>query len=157
MTDATERPDIGCARRHAQEEPGGTANDVLEGAPGNRCDANPGRATWIQHYVLAVRGQPAAPWMENIALEVWIDVEHTPILVRLSGTLDQFTAINVVPVVKELMAEGRDVELHTFSLEVPDAGGIEALAELQRLVQHSGERFIRAETLLELSVSDRSL
>jgi len=105
----------------------------------------------------AVRGQPAAPWMENIALEVWIDVEHTPILVRLSGTLDQFTAINVVPVVKELMAEGRDVELHTFSLEVPDAGGIEALAELQRLVQHSGERFIRAETLLELSVSDRSL
>jgi ABC-type transporter Mla MlaB component len=96
--------------------------------------------------------------MEDAALEVWVDVEHSPILVRLSGTLDQSTAINVVPVVKELMAdEGRAVELHTPDLEVPDAGGTEALAELQRLVQHSGERIISDETLVELSVGDRSL
>ena len=106
----------------------------------------------------ALRNEPAAPWMEEAALEVWVDVEHSPILVRLSSTLNQSTAINIVPVVKELMAdEGRDVELHTPDLEVPDAGGTEALAELQRLVQHSGERFIRDEKLVELSVSARSL
>jgi ABC-type transporter Mla MlaB component len=106
----------------------------------------------------ALRSQPAAPWMEDVALEVWVDVEHSPILVRLSGTLDQSTAINVVPVVKELMAdEGRDVELHTPDLEVLDAGGTEALVELQRLVQHSGGHFTWGGTLSELSVSDRSL
>ena len=58
----------------------------------------------------ALRSQPAAPWMEDVALEVWVDVEHSPILVRLSGTLEESTTINVVPVVKVLMAgEGRDI------------------------------------------------
>jgi hypothetical protein len=106
----------------------------------------------------ALRCGPAAPWMEDVTLEVWVDVEHSPILVRLAGTLNQATAINVVPVVKELIPDGgRDIELHTPGLEVPDPGGTEALVELQRLVQHSGGRFTWGGTLSELSVSDRSL
>lgn len=106
----------------------------------------------------ALKSEPAAPWMEEVALEVWVDLEHSPVFVRLSGTLNQSTAINVVPVVKELMAdEGREIELQTPGLDVPDAGGTEALVELQRLVQHSGGRFTWGETLSELSVSDRRL
>ena len=106
------------------------------------------------------RNKSAAPWMEDVALEVWVDVEHSPILVRLAGTLNHATATNVIPVVKELMADGgRDFEFRTPGLQVPDAGGTEALVELQRLVQHSGGRLTwdGNGTLSELSVRDRSL
>jgi len=88
------------------------------------------------------RNKSVAPWMEDVALEVWVDVEHRPIIVRLAGTLNHATATNVIPVVKELIADGgRDFELRTPGLQVPDAGGTEALVELQRLVQYSSGRF----------------
>ena len=32
--------------------------------------------------------------------------QHSPILVRLTGTLNQTTAVNIVPVVGELIADG---------------------------------------------------
>ena len=106
----------------------------------------------------APRCEPAAPWMEDVSLELWVDVENSPILVRLAGTLNHTTAANVVPVIKELITDGgRDVELHTPGLEAPDAGGTDALVELQRLVQHWGGSVTWDGTLSELSVSDRSL
>ena len=30
----------------------------------------------------AVGSEPAAPWMEDAALEVWVDLDHSPIVVR---------------------------------------------------------------------------
>ena len=86
--------------------------------------------------------EPMAPWMEDVALQIWVDVEHSPILIRLTGTLNQATAVNVVPVVGELIAAGgRDFELETPGLRVPDGGGTEALAGVQRLVRDSGGHF----------------
>jgi len=83
--------------------------------------------------------EPMAPWMDDVALQIWVDAEHSPILVRLTGTLNQATAVNVVPVVGELIADGgRDFELQTPGLRVPDGGGTEALAGVQRLVRLSG-------------------
>lgn len=83
--------------------------------------------------------EPMAPWMEDIALQVFVDAEHSPILIRLTGTLNQATVVNVVPVVGELIADGgRDFELQTPGLRVPDEGGTEALAGVQRLVRRSG-------------------
>jgi hypothetical protein len=53
--------------------------------------------------------------------------------------LNQATAVNVVPVVRELIADGgRDFDLETRALSVPDAGGAETLVEMQRTVQDSG-------------------
>jgi hypothetical protein len=80
--------------------------------------------------------------MEDVALQIWVNAEHSPILVRLTGTLNQTTAVNVVPVVGELIADGgRDFELQTPNLRVPDRGGTEALAGVQRLVRRSGGAF----------------
>jgi len=90
----------------------------------------------------ALRCEPDAPWKDDTALEVLVDVEHSPIVVWLAGTLNQAASVNVVPVVKELIADGgRDFELHTPALVVSDAGGTAALVELQGLVQRLGGRF----------------
>jgi len=86
----------------------------------------------------------AAPWLEDVALQVWVDVEHEPIHIRLKGTLNQATAVNVVPVVKELIAEGgRDFEFETQALLVADEGGTDALVDVERLVRRGGGCFIR--------------
>jgi hypothetical protein len=83
--------------------------------------------------------EPMAPWMDDVALNVFVDAEHCPILIRLTGTLNQATAVNVVPVVGELIAAGgRDFELQTPGLRVPDGGGNAALVGVQRLVHLSG-------------------
>lgn len=83
--------------------------------------------------------EPMAPWMDEVALNVFVDAEHCPILIRLTGTLNQATAANVVPVVGELIAAGgHDFELQTPGLRVPDGGGTEALVGVQRLVHLSG-------------------
>jgi hypothetical protein len=50
--------------------------------------------------------------MEDLALDVFVDAGHNPILMRLTDTLNQAAAVNVVPVVGELIAAGgRDFEL----------------------------------------------
>jgi len=93
--------------------------------------------------------ESTAPWMDDVALQIWVDAEHSPILIRLTGTLNQATAVNVVPVVGELIAAGgRDFELQTPGLRVPDGGGTEALAGVGRLVQRSGGAFIWDATTL---------
>jgi len=87
------------------------------------------------------RCQPEAPWTEDMALQIWVDAEHEPIVIRLSVTLSQATAVNVVPVVRELIGDGaRDFELQTPALSVPDVGGTGTLDEVQRLVRRSGGR-----------------
>jgi hypothetical protein len=80
-------------------------------------------------------------WTRDVALEISIDVERVPSTIRLAGTLDGATAVNLIAVVAELIRDGhRDFELKTSALCVPDAGGVGALNGLQRLVQGSGGR-----------------
>ncbi len=78
-------------------------------------------------------------WRDDVALELWIDVGRRPATIRLAGTLDGTTAVNLVAVVAELIAEGiREFDLHTEALSVPGADGVGTLRELGLLVQRSG-------------------
>ena len=53
-------------------------------------------------------------WKRDVALEISIEVERVPATIRLAGTLDGATAINLIAVVAELIGDGhRDFELKT--------------------------------------------
>lgn len=78
-------------------------------------------------------------WKREVALQVSVDVEHVPVTVRLAGMLDGETAVNLVPLVAELMAEGYlNFDLQTSALCVPYKDGVGTLNGLKRLVQHTG-------------------
>jgi hypothetical protein len=83
-------------------------------------------------------------WRKDVALEISIDIERSPAVVVLAGTLDGGTASNLVKVVGELIKDGNSsFELQTEALCVPDEGGGRAsLVALEQLVQESGGQFI---------------
>ena len=82
-----------------------------------------------------------AAWKRDVALEIWIDVERFPILIRLEGTLERGTAGSLVSVVQDqILHGGREFELDTSALHVSDAAGFSALKALARLVGESGGR-----------------
>ena len=96
-----------------------------------------------RHWCSILPRNPNAPWMEEVALQFYVDAERSPTLIRLSGILNQGTAVNVVPVVRDLIADGGvKFELQTRSLWVLDAAGKDTLAEIQRVVQNSGGLFM---------------
>lgn len=89
----------------------------------------------------AQRSETEAAWKRDVALEMWIDVERVPILIRLEGTLERGTAGSLVSVVQDQILDGgRDFELDTSALHVSDAAGFTALKALARLVRESGGR-----------------
>ncbi len=92
------------------------------------------------HGVGQVQGwQVPSVLSDDPSLTVSIDVGHVPITIHLGGTLDERTGSNVVPVVSELIAAGgRQFELDTTALGVPDEGGVAVLADLQLAVRASG-------------------
>ena len=80
-------------------------------------------------------------WQEDVALELWVDVSRQPVSVRLAGTLDGSTAVNLVAVVEELIAEGvREFDLQTAGLRVVGPEGAGALEALELLVRRAGGR-----------------
>ena len=82
-----------------------------------------------------------AAWKRDVALEMWVDVERVPILIRLEGTLERGTAGSLVSVVQDqILVGGREFELDTSALHVSDAAGFSALKALARLVSESGGR-----------------
>ncbi len=86
-------------------------------------------------------GRSDMVWKSDVALEMWIDVERAPVVVRLAGTLSKATAARLVSVVAELVADGcHDFAMQTRDLEVSDTAGAEALMDLQRLITRSGGR-----------------
>jgi ABC-type transporter Mla MlaB component len=87
------------------------------------------------------QGRSDMGWRSDVVLEMWIDVERTPVLVRLAGTLSRATADRLVSVVSELVGNGHhDFDLQARELEVSDTAGAEALMDLQRLITRSGGR-----------------
>ena len=82
-------------------------------------------------------------WRPDVVLELWVDVDQEPVVIRLAGTLDDATGANLVAVVEELMADGcRAFELQAPELLVSHHGGVELLADLQRAVASSGGRLV---------------
>jgi hypothetical protein len=80
-----------------------------------------------------------AGWRSDAALELWIDVERDPVVIRLAGTLDAATGSNLVSVIQELIDGGsRRFELETSRLSVSGLAGRTLLEEVRRTVQSSG-------------------
>jgi len=72
-------------------------------------------------------------------LELWVDVEHTPAIIRLSGTIDGQTGSNVRGVVKELLDEGYScIAMEIDELELPAVAGYSALVAIEELVRQAG-------------------
>lgn len=83
--------------------------------------------------------RPSTAWREDVALEVWIDIEHRPASIRLAGTLDGATTADLISVVEELMADGhRSFVLDTRALSVRGQDGTDALLTLRDCVQRRG-------------------
>ena len=62
-------------------------------------------------------------WVDDVALEMWIDVTKLPVAVRLAGLLDASTGANLLGVVKDCMAEGQlDFDFEISALEVDGSG-----------------------------------
>ncbi|MGA3146309.1 MAG: hypothetical protein ABSF33_02405 [Acidimicrobiales bacterium] len=87
----------------------------------------------------ALRWHTPSVLSDEASLAMSIDLGHVPITIHLEGTLDGRTGSNVVAVVSELIADGsRQFELDISDLRVPDAGGVEVLADLQLAVRTCG-------------------
>ena len=103
--------------RLSRDARGGPARDVVDLGPG------PGEAAW----------------RSDVALELWVDVERVPTVIRLAGTLDAATGANLIAVVEELMANGvRHFEVETATLALSDAGGAALLDDIRRIVESGG-------------------
>lgn len=80
------------------------------------------------------------PWLVDRRLNVTVDVSTTPVVLRLSGTLDAGTGANLEPVVRELIDQGHRrfvIDVDGLEIDVPGGGGI-VLTALGRLVLGAG-------------------
>jgi len=81
-------------------------------------------------------------WMMDPKLELWVDTEADPVVVRLAGMLDRSTAASVLAVMGELLDQGRrDFTLETTTLRL-GAGGADVLGDLEVLVQRYQGRLV---------------
>lgn len=96
-------------------------------------------------------------WKREVALEVLVDVESVPVIIRLAGTLDGMTAVNLLALTAELISNGhQDFELKTRALCVPDELGLEALMEIQSLIRGSGCQLVWGGSTANLQLLERS-
>ncbi len=78
-------------------------------------------------------------WRREVALEISVEIGSVAAIIRLAGTLDRATSVNVTDLVSELIEDGyHEFELNTSALCAPDEEGIGVLIDLERLVRVSG-------------------
>ncbi|MGO9457807.1 MAG: hypothetical protein ACLP62_12310 [Acidimicrobiales bacterium] len=78
-------------------------------------------------------------WHDDVALELWVDAERIPVLVRLAGTLDEATSASLRAVVADLLGSGvRQFEFVTDGLRKVEPGGWAALEAVAGMVERSG-------------------
>ena len=83
-----------------------------------------------------------APWLIDRRLDIAVDTGATPVVFRLSGTLDATTGTNLEAVLRSLIDEGYRqilIDVDDLEVDVPGGGGT-VLAALDRLVAGSGRR-----------------
>ena len=85
-------------------------------------------------------------WTEDVALELWVDSERDPVVIRLEGTLDASTATNLLAVVHELIEEegACDFELRASALTVVQPDGALALDDLEGMIRRCGGKLTGA-------------
>ena len=78
-------------------------------------------------------------WRDDVALELWVDAERSPVLLRLAGTLDESTSRSLLLVVGDLIDGGaRHFELCSDGLRTVEPGGSAALVAAEGMVERSG-------------------
>lgn len=88
---------------------------------------------------LVSRPNPADCWLDQVALEMSVDVERTPAVVTLAGTLDERTVTNVRSVVTQLVVEGhQDLVVDISQLTVAGDLGLDALVGIQAAARREG-------------------
>ena len=82
---------------------------------------------------------PDIAWKMDPVLELWVNVETVPVTVRMAGVLDGMTCTSVLPIIEELLAEGRrDFAMRVDELDPPDEAGFLSLAGIERMVKDAG-------------------
>jgi anti-anti-sigma factor len=83
--------------------------------------------------------EPADSWLDEVALEMWVDVKRSPTVVALAGILDDDTAMNVRSVVTQLVADGhQEVLVDVGRLSLADGDGLRALTGIEAAVRRHG-------------------
>lgn len=83
--------------------------------------------------------RPDVDWKMDPVLELWVDVQTTPVIIRLRGTIDGQTGTNVRRVVEELLDEGyNSIAIEIDELEQPSAVAYSALGAIEELVRQAG-------------------
>jgi anti-anti-sigma regulatory factor len=78
-------------------------------------------------------------WPSDNELHLLIDVDRSPVLVRVSGTLDARTGINLGPVIREVIGEGHlRFDLDIDRLHIVDPRGFDALIAVRRSIVSAG-------------------
>lgn len=81
---------------------------------------------------------PGTAWKDDVALEMWIDAEQEPVRIRLAGTLDHKTAVNLVAAIDRLISEGcLDFRFETY-LQGRDPFPQGLIADMVRVVEDRG-------------------
>jgi hypothetical protein len=71
-------------------------------------------------------------------LEIWVEDDRSPVLVRLVGTLDQTTSASLLSVMNDLFTEGcRQLLVDLAGADIAASGGT-TLAVCQRRARESG-------------------
>ncbi len=83
---------------------------------------------------------PDVAWKMEPALEIWVDVDTTPVHIRLAGGLDRETGRNLFSVVYSLLQEGYVDFAMQVDIEPLGAAGFSTLADIQHLVTTAGGR-----------------
>jgi len=106
-----------------------------------------GGGTWVQSGPVGVRSLVDPQWMMDPKLELWVDAEREPVVIRLAGTLDGSTAASVLAVIGELLDQGsRQFVLDATSLDVVDSEGAASLIGIEMLVGRFDGRIVRVGT-----------
>jgi anti-anti-sigma factor len=88
---------------------------------------------------LLLRPNPVDSWLDQVALEMSVDTERTPVVVTLAGTLDEGTATSVRSVVSQLVIEDhRDLVADISQLSVAGDLGLDALVGIQAAARREG-------------------
>jgi hypothetical protein len=81
------------------------------------------------------REYPGLAWKMDPVLELWVNVETTPVTVRLAGILDELTCVSVVPIIEDLLAEGhREFAMQIEEVKPLCASGYASLVRIVLLV-----------------------
>lgn len=91
--------------------------------------------------MIETRVDERGAWHDDVALELWVDMEPRPVLICLTGTLDEATGPSLLSVVEDLLHQGvREIELRIDGLSAVEPGGPAALRAAMCMADRFGAK-----------------